>query len=366
MKSRRWTRILTGILGWVIGVAASFAAITLLFLAVFILFFDYPDYLRKWIEGEATRVLGAPVSIDSISVDLPNYSFLIAGVRVEARTEGPAPLEIESVRGQLNLTGVFDRELHLALLEVSGLKFRVQDYGGGRIEVPGRLRPPAGPANSGAGGMALLADRIRIEDAFFIYNNTNIPWRLEAEELAANLEREGSSRFRGTVEFERGSVQVKGRQPIEAAVDARFRLSGRELELEELNARGSFYELSSKGSITLGTEPQADLTIEVESEVGPAATHLLGLTLLSSGRGNRGEFSKAISSWGGAGTSCEVSPGSRRHDWPECLSEISRGTYFGIAMSSSCNPPRGAWLAGRRRSISDNRLRPLQGPPSST
>ena len=287
MKSRRWTRILTRILGWVLGVAASLAAITLLFLAVFILFFDYPDYLRKWIESEATQVLGAPVSIDSISVDLPNYGFVMAGVRVEARTDGPAPLEIESVRGQLKLTRVFDRGLHLALLEVSGLKFRVQDYGGGRIEVPGRLRTPGRPANAAAGGMALLADRIRIENALFVYNNTNIPWRLEAQELAANLEREGSSQFRGTIGYQRGSVRVKGRQPIEAAVDARFRLSGRELELEELIVRGTFYELLSKGNITLGAEPQAELTVHVESEVGPAAKHLLGLTLLSSGRGNR-------------------------------------------------------------------------------
>jgi hypothetical protein len=271
----------------VIGVVASLTAITLLFLAVFILFFDYPDYLRKWIEGEATRVLGAPVTIDSISVDLPNYGFVIAGVRVEARTDGPAPLEIESVRGQLNLTRVFDRGLHLALLEVSGLKFRVQDYGGGQIEVPGRLRAPGRPANSAAGGMALLADRIRIENALFVYNNTNIPWRLEAQELAANLEREGSSQLRGTIGYERGSVRVKGRQPIEAALDARFRLSGRELEVEELIVRGTFYELLSKGNIILGAEPQAELVVHVESEVGPAAKRLLGLTLLSSGRGNR-------------------------------------------------------------------------------
>ena len=216
MKSRRWTRILTRILGWVIGVVASLAAITLLFLAVFILFFDYPDYLRKWIEGEATRVLGAPVSIDSISVDLPNYGFVIAGVRVEARTDGPAPLEIESVRGQLNLTRVFDRGLHLALLEVSGLKFRVQDYGGGRFEVPGRLRAPGRPANSAAGGMALLADRIRIENALCVYNNTNIPWRLEAQSLPRIW------RERARVSF--GARSVTSAAPFESRGVSRSRL----------------------------------------------------------------------------------------------------------------------------------------------
>ena len=149
------------------------------------------------------------------------------------------------------------------------------------------MRAPGRPANSAAGGMALLADRIRIENALFVYNNTNIPWRLEAQELAANLEREGSSQLRGTIGYERGSVRVKGRQPIEAALDARFRLSGRELEVEELIVRGTFYELLSKGNIILGAEPQAELVVHVESEVGPAAKRLLGLTLLSSGRGNR-------------------------------------------------------------------------------
>ena len=295
MKSHRWTRILTRVLGWIIGLVASLAAVTLLFLAVFILFFDYPDYLRKWIEGEATRVLDTAVSIESISVDLPNYSFVIAGVRVEAHSDGPAPLEIESVRGQLNLTGVFDRELHLSLLVVSGLKFRVQDYGGGRIEVPGRLRSPGDSSDSRPGGLALLADRIRVENAFFVYDNKNIPWRLEAEELAANLVREGLDEFRGTVEYDHGSVRIKGRQPIDAAVDARFELKGRELEVKELNARGSFYELWSEGSISLGTQPQAELTVEIESELAPAAKRLLGLTLLEGGEGNRrGRFEGSL------------------------------------------------------------------------
>jgi len=232
-------------------------------------------------ESQASRILDTPVHIQSISVDLPNYAFVIHGVRVEPRGEGEPPLEVASVRGELNPTRIFDRLLHLRLLEVRGLVIRVQDYGGGRIELPGRW-VGSGVADGGAARFGVLADRIRLEDAVFVYNNVNIPWRLEAEELAANLERQGADRFQGEIHYQRGSVRIKERGPVEAALRARFSLVGRELRVEEVVARGEFYQLSSSGRIGWGERPEAELALSVESEVGPAARHLLGLPLLES------------------------------------------------------------------------------------
>ena len=107
LTRKRILRVLTRLLGWVIGVSASLAAVTLLAIAVFVLFFDYPDHLRRWMEGQASRILDTQVSIENISVDLPNYSFVIQGVRVEPQGDGLPPLTIDSVRGQLSPTGVF-------------------------------------------------------------------------------------------------------------------------------------------------------------------------------------------------------------------------------------------------------------------
>jgi len=240
-------------------------------------------------EEEAARILETPVTIQSISVDLPNYAFAIRGVRVEPRAEGPAPVTIDSVRGELSLTGVFDRLLHLRSLHVEGLSLRVDDYGGGRIELPGRWGSRDGAVNTERAGpqFGFLADIIRFDDATFVYDNHNIPWSLEAEGLAANLERTGADRFEGHVRYERGVVRVKEREPIEAGVEARFDLVGREIRVGELVAQGDFYRLVSRGRVTLGAQPEAEFTLHVESDVGPAARDLLGLTLLESEPGAR-------------------------------------------------------------------------------
>ena len=289
LTRKRILRVLTRLLGWVIGVSASLAAVTLLAIAVFVLFFDYPDHLRRWMEGQASRILDTQVSIENISVDLPNYSFVIQGVRVEPQGDGLPPLTIDSVRGQLSPTGAFDRLLHLRLLQVDGFSIRVEDHGSGRIEIPGRWADPTAASSGEDGGsqFGFLADQIRFEGAAFVYDNQNIPWRLEAEELAANLERTGTDRFQGQIRYERGAVRIKDRQLVEAAVEVSFELVGREIQVEELVAQGAFYRLVSSGRVRLGPQPEAELTLNVETDVGPAARHLLGLTLLESEPGTR-------------------------------------------------------------------------------
>ena len=139
----------------------------------------------------------------------------------------------------------------------------------------------------GGAEFGFLADEIRFDDAVFIYDNQNIPWRLEAEGLTASLERTGPERFHGQVRYERGAISIKERQPVEAAVETRFELVGREVQVEELVVRGAFYRILSSGRVSLGPQPGAELSFNVESDVGPAARHLIGLPWLESESGTQ-------------------------------------------------------------------------------
>jgi autotransporter translocation and assembly factor TamB len=205
-------------------------------------------------------------------------------------------LEIENLRGELHLTRVFERELHLRLLQVSGMTFRVQDYGGGQIDLPRRLGGPSSePSRARNAALALAADRIVFEEARFVYNNWNIPWRLDAEGVSANLELDGANRHRGAITYQHGTLQIKDRRPIESSVDVRLELVGRELLIEELVAGGRFYELIANGKVSLEEEPRAELAIEIESEVGPAARSLLGLELLESDGRERARMEGTLS-----------------------------------------------------------------------
>ncbi len=167
-------------------------AIFLLILAIYLFFFDYPAHLKTWMESESSRILGRRVTIDRLSVNIPN-SFELRGVVAEPLGPGPPWLEFESLRGELDLSRIIQREIQLGLLHVTGLVLRVNDYGGGQVDLPG-LYGLSGPTRShslSAASFNLLVDRIVFENASVVYNNQTLPWSLEARELSARFEREG-------------------------------------------------------------------------------------------------------------------------------------------------------------------------------
>ena len=255
-------------------------AIFLLILAIYLFFFDYPAHLKTWMESESSRILGRRVTIDRLSVNIPN-SFELRGVVAEPLGPGPPWLEFESLRGELDLSRIIQREIQLGLLHVTGLVLRVNDYGGGQVDLPG-LYGLSGPTRShslSAASFNLLVDRIVFENASVVYNNQTLPWSLEARELSARFEREGG-KFSGALEYRQGEFQIKDRPPAEGSLEARLEVDGREIRVSELIARGSFYQVRAEGTIELGKEPRAEMSLEVESRVAFAARSLLGLSQL--------------------------------------------------------------------------------------
>ena len=82
MKTFRSLAIRT--IGWAIGVCASLLAIATLVLALYVLFFDYSEHLKGWMERETSRILGREVRIGHFNVYLPN-SFEIAHLSARSR-----------------------------------------------------------------------------------------------------------------------------------------------------------------------------------------------------------------------------------------------------------------------------------------
>ncbi|MFQ5789843.1 MAG: translocation/assembly module TamB domain-containing protein, partial [Acidobacteriota bacterium] len=274
--------------GWLLGAAASLIAVSLVLLAIYLVFFNYPEHLEGWVEAEAEKMLGRPVQIESIYVDLPKLAFVIRGVAVEADDEGPPLLEIESLRARLRPTGFARLRLHLARLQLSGLIIRIEDHGEGRVELPARRRPEL-RSQPGA-GFAFMADQIQVEEAAFVYNNQNIPWRLDASRVTAALDRKAANRYRGRVTYQRGVLRIKNHRPFESSLSARVALTGRDLHVEELSAEGDFFQGWAEGRVRLGSDPLVHLSLRVTSQVGPAALSLLGSRWLDAPEGRPATF----------------------------------------------------------------------------
>jgi autotransporter translocation and assembly factor TamB len=233
-------------------------------------------------ERETSRILGRNVTIKEFNVYLPN-SFEIKGLHAHSKQSGERPwLEIESLKGELKLTGVIQRQLQFSLLDVGGLVLRVQDYGKGKIDLPGMWdRTEAERSSTPRAGLGFQADRIQFDRANFVYNNRNLPWQLEATELRVQLSRQGFDRYLGIITYNQGQLQIKNRPPFDGALEASLRLTGKVLRLEGIRAAGSFYEIQGTGDIQLGSDPQAEIDLTLESKVSPAAVSVLGLPLLT-------------------------------------------------------------------------------------
>ncbi len=282
MNSLRSLAIRT--IGWIVGVCASLLAIVVLALALYVLFFDYSEHVQGWMEHETSRILDRKVTIEQFDVILPN-SFELRGLHVHPKQSGQLPwLEIESLKGELKLTGVIQRQLQFSLLDVGGLVLRIQDYGQGKIDLPGLWERSEQERSVGPrAGFGFQADRIQFDGANVVYSNHNLPWQLEATELRVHLNRQGSNQYLGLITYKKGQLQIKDRPPFDGALEASLRLTGKALRLEGIRAAGSFYEIQGTGDIQLGNDPRAEVDLTVESKVGPAAVSVLGLPLLTDG-----------------------------------------------------------------------------------
>ncbi len=280
---KRLSRLVVRFVGWCIAAFAFVLAVVLLVSAAYLVFFDYPEHIRVWMESEASRVLGRPVRIESFSVNLPN-SFELVGVSADPRGSGPPWLECKKLNGQLNLSGVFSSRLQLSMLQVDGLVLRIQDYGGGKVDLPGLWRPEAPERRPRtAAPLSIEAERIVVNDAQFLYQNHNLPWRLEAYQVEAAVERAQGGSYQGRLAYDRGELKIKDRPAFEGGISAQLELLSNELRLKELRAAGPFYEIRAQGAVDFNDQPEGQFVIDVESQVGPAARSLLGWPQLDDG-----------------------------------------------------------------------------------
>lgn len=277
-------------LGWGLRVVALFVGVAVLLITLYLAIFDYSDQVSRWLERHVSSALGAGAHVGEFYVDLPNAAFELSNVRIDSQSGGPL-LSVSRVRGELHPIAMVLFKLQLRRVLVEGLAIHVVDHGKGRIEVPGmRERSAEGSGLlPSRGRLALTADRIQVEDARFVYDNENIPWRLEASAIEAVLRRTSVGGYAGRLSYRDGLFYIKDRPPVEASVDIRFGIDGRTVRVDPIEAKGTFYTVKGRGNIELSPKPEARFQFEGTTEVREAALSVLGLTPLD-GRGAPASF----------------------------------------------------------------------------
>jgi len=243
--------------------SASFVAVVLLVFAAYLLFFDYPEALRKQLQDELSRIAGAPASIGSIGLDWSSYAFELRDVSVEG-SDGEPFLEVSRIRGQLRLSEIARFRLHWTELWVQGLSLRLVEgaepgfgAGGATATLP-----------LASAGSSFAADRVVLEDAEIILSDERIPWELEASNLAVVLTRDRRRSYKGTLEYDEGRLVIRDQPAVATALSAEFEIVAGELLVHEARAVSEIGEISAKGKLGLagGIQGRFDVAAEVAVE----------------------------------------------------------------------------------------------------
>jgi len=286
---------------WACILLVAVFSLSLSFLVIYVSLFDYQEDLRSFLERRTRALTGRAVSMGQFVVDIPNFSFAIRDLAVPPSNPGPPVLHVDVLSGQIDLLTLFTGRLHLASLNVDGVRVHVRDYGKGEVDI-GLSREGGLDAGKGSARLALSAEHLLIENGTFVYDNRSVPWRLEANRLSLSLSRAPLAGYRGRVSFDQGSFGVKEHSPAPASLAARFEVRDREIQVSELTASGPFYALRSQGTLYLtpkataqGNPSRAQFVFEAEADVGPAARALFGFSHLEGSPYRRGRARGSLS-----------------------------------------------------------------------
>ena len=268
----RFRRRAIRLLGWAIGIFASFLAVLLLLVAGYLLLSDYPERIRLALQSELTELSGAPATVGDIYLNIPRYGFELTDISVGAPGRDEPVLELEKVRGRLRLVNLLSLELRWSELAFEGLTISLlEDRETGIVLPSGRTEATR------LAGITLAADKISVMRAVLRIENQRVPWTLQATNAAMELTRLRNGRYQGRFTYDEGVLTVKEHRDLTAAVAADFELVGNELFLRDGTATADFGRLQATGKVAFAGGVRARFEVTAEGDSGRLAEGVFGL-----------------------------------------------------------------------------------------
>ncbi len=269
---RSFRRRVIRLVGWAIGIFASFLAVLLLAVAGYFLFADYPERIRLALESELTQLSGAPATVGSIYLNIPRSGFELRDISVGAPGRDEPVLQVEKVSGRLRLVNLLSLELRWSELAFEGLTISLLED-----RETGIVFPSGRGESTELAGISLAADSISVSRAVLRIENQRVPWTLQATNAAMDLTRLRGDRYQGRFTYEGGTLRVKGHPELPAAVAADFELVGNELFLREGTATAEFGHLEATGKVSFAPGVRARFDVTAEGDSGRLAQAFFGL-----------------------------------------------------------------------------------------
>ncbi|MBP8273817.1 MAG: hypothetical protein KAY59_05265, partial [Acidobacteria bacterium] len=228
---RRWGR---RVLGALLAVAAG--------LAVTVFSIDLGPGLKGFAEREASQAINRPVHIGKISALVGRGEFEISDVMVESLKPTDVPfLRVQRVRVSVPWWTVFRRALVIDRVRVTGLNVSIETWPNDFNNIPKpKPRAPGRPLP-----FTTTLGQLSIDDSEFSYQDNDTHWSIVCRNLSMVVVRALNSYY-GKAGFNNGTLRVQTYLPMQAAMNAGFRIEDGQIRINraQLTTDGAESELA--------------------------------------------------------------------------------------------------------------------------
>lgn len=198
--------------------------------------------LGPYVKGEAERRgsawLDRPMTIGSIRALLRPGQFEFRDLVIQGHEPDDRPfLVAKSVVVSLPWWTIFNRELIIESVEMTGWQMYIESFPGGRHNFPrvqGPPRPPRPPDQPRR--FTTTMRRVTASDGEVTYVDHGTPWSMVAPNMRVELfRRPARNDYGGTAAFEGGTISIQSYEPFSAKMDSRFSMAAPNLHFDRID-----------------------------------------------------------------------------------------------------------------------------------
>lgn len=207
--------------------------VTALFAAALVTTFtvDVGPTLKARAEAEASKYLRRPMTIGRLSARVRPGSFLLEDVVIQGRTPDARPfLTAERISVELPWWTIFRGELLFEEIRMTGWDLYIESFPDGSHNMP-RMMPDR--REPGPKRFVTTLRQVVAEQGRFTYDDHGTPWSIVARNMVVSVAR-GGGEYRGTAQFQQGTVDIQDYVPMRADMRSRFRFDGPRILFDDI------------------------------------------------------------------------------------------------------------------------------------
>lgn len=237
------------------------ALVTAVFAALLVTLFsvDLGPYVKGEAERRGSAWLDRPMTIGRVRALLRPGVFEFDDVIIQGLGPADRPfLHAKKIRVSLPWWTIFNRELIIESVEMTGWTMYIESFPGGRHNFPRVTGPPRDPNRPrGPRRFTTTMRRVVASEGDVSYVDHGTPWSIVAPNMRVEMfRRPARSDYGGTASFDGGTIRIQSYEPFGAKMDSQFSMNAPNLHFDRIDLLTDGAQSVLVGDLQLNNWPE--------------------------------------------------------------------------------------------------------------